>query len=114
MRADFSEPESRRGPAEVKPAWAPSDRLKEVEKRNIMCPAIKKFLFFSLLKFSRIFITLANDCPGFLIGFFSLFLFLINLAVICPDQIFCSELNGVYGRRQSVAVVQLYSNNSLN
>lgn len=29
-----------------------------------------------------------------------------------PDQIFCSELNEVFGRLQNVAAVQQYSNNS--
>lgn len=70
--ADFSEPESQRGPAEVKPAWALSDRLKEGEKRKIMCPAIKKFPF--LRKKKKVLLGFYHSgkwLSRFLIGFFS-------------------------------------------
>lgn len=62
--ADFSEPESQRGPRRSKASMGSlSDGLKEGEEKRRLCAPQSKSS--SFLKFSLIFITTANDCPGF-------------------------------------------------
>lgn len=70
--ADFSEPESQRGPRRSKASVGSLLRIERRRRKKIMCAAIKKFLFFKVLSD---FYHPGKWLSRFLIGFFLFFSF---------------------------------------